>query len=302
MGHTRSAKSRGFTLIELLAVIGIIAILIGILIPLLSGARRSANDVKCKSNIREVCRALLNYSAENKGKFPPNITNLSPAPPSGPRWNSWSDVDRIGRYLPPTQVGAGSNLGIHQSIMTPVLTCPEDDLGSRSYAMNYWASSAMNLAGGAVGAAYFPKAGKSWGPSAKESARLFLIGEMLSSFPDGRGGYVADHTIGNVGVIFSTDTVRFRPGRRFIDFWITVLDPAHRYRPADTEFAWSRHRRRGDGGTRVVEARGRANFGFADGHVADFTPDNLADRSSRRSKFVVLWSPLDYTVDRLPGP
>ena len=62
---------RAFTLVELLVVVGIIAVLIGLLLPALSGARRQAREVVCLSNLREVAAVFHLYVAGNKGR-PPN--------------------------------------------------------------------------------------------------------------------------------------------------------------------------------------------------------------------------------------
>src|SRR5688572_24381835 len=63
-------RRRAFTLVELLVVIGIIAILIGLLLPALSRARESSRRTACLSNVRELANCLRLYAATFKDALP----------------------------------------------------------------------------------------------------------------------------------------------------------------------------------------------------------------------------------------
>ena len=61
--------SRGFTLVELLVVISIIAMLMAILLPGLSAARRAAKNVKDMMNLRQWGTMLTMFAQDNDGKL-----------------------------------------------------------------------------------------------------------------------------------------------------------------------------------------------------------------------------------------
>jgi prepilin-type N-terminal cleavage/methylation domain-containing protein len=61
---------RGFTLIELLVVIAVIALLIGILLPVLGQAREASRSAVCLSNLRGIGAMCRLYADQNRGLSP----------------------------------------------------------------------------------------------------------------------------------------------------------------------------------------------------------------------------------------
>jgi prepilin-type N-terminal cleavage/methylation domain-containing protein len=121
--HARSA----FTLVELLVVVGIIALLIAILMPVLSRARAEANRTVCLSNIRQLGMGILMYCNDNSGYFP-TCAYWSDGVGYAARNDDWIwwEANRnlndsaIAKYLAATG-----------SALQRVLRCPSDTLDGR---------------------------------------------------------------------------------------------------------------------------------------------------------------------------
>jgi prepilin-type N-terminal cleavage/methylation domain-containing protein/prepilin-type processing-associated H-X9-DG protein len=113
----RRPTAPGFTLVELLVVIGIIALLIGILMPALSKAREQANAVKCMSNERQLGQALVMFTNDHNGYLPKAWFNDGPFAGKG-GWN-YRDPMYGWTYLLMKYIGGNKE----------VFRCPSDDSG-----------------------------------------------------------------------------------------------------------------------------------------------------------------------------
>jgi len=103
-------QTPGFTLVELLVVIGIIAVLISVLLPALSKARRSAATVQCSSNMRQIAIAMLGYITDNKGNFPPTATPAIPGVYPNGWW--WANELVRGKYVNTPGISVYSRPGL----------------------------------------------------------------------------------------------------------------------------------------------------------------------------------------------
>jgi len=130
--HRRPA----FTLVELLVVIGIIAVLIGILMPALSSARRQANALKCLSQMHEIGLAFKLYANDNRDYFPvgrqdyPDTgTSLANATLPGTANYYWTDeilkyVSRAGKRIQDAATG-GTSTDFGENQKSVLWGCPE---------------------------------------------------------------------------------------------------------------------------------------------------------------------------------
>ena len=98
-----STNSRGVTIIELLIVVVIIAILTGVIIPVVSATKNSAQQVTCANNLRQIFLALEQYTSDNGGLLP--RTNNSDTSKDG-TVNCTAEVwfKAVDRYLMSSQI------------------------------------------------------------------------------------------------------------------------------------------------------------------------------------------------------
>jgi prepilin-type N-terminal cleavage/methylation domain-containing protein len=131
--------SRAFTLVELLVVIGIIAVLIGILLPALQRARDQANTTACQSNLRQIYDLVLLYADDYQQYVLPAQMTIPNAE------YFWWAPGLIGNEL-----GANTNQtqNVNDQKIIKYLQCPsaehQYDISGPLAVNNYWGDYTYN--------------------------------------------------------------------------------------------------------------------------------------------------------------
>ena len=122
----KRSSGRGFTLVELLVVIAIIAVLVGLLLPAVSGVKQMGRKAACLSNLRQLGIAVHTYAQDYGGHIP-----YGPKAPPFTSPASFYPSTGAPTSLLSLQTGAPVGLGLllkqHLAETPRVLFCPGSD-------------------------------------------------------------------------------------------------------------------------------------------------------------------------------
>jgi len=271
----RPASTNAFTLIELLVVISIIALLLGILLPALNGARESARAATCTSNIRQTGMSQIMYTSDYKEELLAwlqgvssateiaNVSYQSTIVAPGTQAGKWLDIIYL-NYL-------GSSRG--------ALECPSSD----------WTSGSLQGLGFMVNRQVHSYEGGNWpkGPGLKISDFRDPSQKVwLSDAGQRRGGSPAN--------TFDTYGVMSR--------YLLAANQTYATAPGRWHFTSSASA----GNNANLISTGNPDIFFFDGHAAVTEYDSIAVVSSPLSagtsqdNHIEHWSPINQKEENLP--
>jgi prepilin-type N-terminal cleavage/methylation domain-containing protein/prepilin-type processing-associated H-X9-DG protein len=288
MWHFKSQR-RGFTLVELLVVIGIIAILIGILLPSLLRARAASRSVACKSNLRQLVLATHMFAQEHQGFLPKAQNNGSATMKGwntrvGTRWEftepfwAWEHVllkymkNNKGVFGCPADIEPRIRYIANDTMANPPEKDPTYDNIPASYRYN-WSNEIYN-------------------PALAYDQRTFVSAKLTQIKPADRAIIFIDGTSGAKDQINYQDALQ--PDHNHVD--IKSTDGAYNVsdRPYTTwNNAWNVSYRRHSNTAGVVGSaptlkNGQANYAFMDGHVETMAwPDTWKSLGDKKTPWQV---------------
>ena len=260
-------RKRGLTLIELLVAIGIIAVLLAVLLPSLSGARRDARSIVCKSNLRSLMAGTLAYGASADDAVIPSY-NMK-----GVSFSIRNPLDGWGPILDKGNIVVGS-----REIKDNPFCCP-NTANIAGMASSQTGTNPDN-----------PKGYMEW-PAAMTLSQVFPVTIADSGFGKIiRVGYWinGDNPIGRptrfVPNVHFTGSVGYGPDPdgnvMGFNYFSRIKWPSRLIAVADGLYAGNQERTRlGDQNLRIGYRHpgrlGVANIGFADGHVGEIEGDRF---------------------------
>ncbi len=278
--------AHGFSLVELLVVVSIIALLVSILLPAIGAARRQADAVACRSNLRQLGLALVMYANDNAGWVIPSYTMTTYAGGGADPLEGWASILHRDGYVKGQRSNEGS-----------VFICP----------------SMLDIEGMELGQTGNdpgrPKGWMDW-PAARLGVQNLPVTIPSRGFNDIlRVGYWinADNPIGSKtsftpdlyytcsvgyvgtnGVMHAQRMTRVRQAARLI----TLADGVYAGRQRDSRIGTTNCRI----GYRHPGGAGAANAAFADGHVESLRGDEFPRGTGGSNVYV------EVQAENLNGP
>ncbi len=148
---------KAFTVIELLTVIGIIALLMGIVLPSLSAAREQTRSVLCRANLKQLGLALRMYGDDCNGNMPSAEPYPGSYGKSAQHWfNNAALLNPLGLEVRIDENGEPVGPGKQRSVLTCPThkkpdwsrdSLPEDPARERAFALSYMANGTLGVSG-----------------------------------------------------------------------------------------------------------------------------------------------------------